>query len=278
MESRVLCYACWRAHSHRRALNCHRAHSCHRARSHAIALARFLIAALPVMGCLTRVGCLAIVAAAGAGAYWLYGDQLPDELARLAGRARGAVSSNSGAPRAADLGIVWASLDDATAGGADAIARLGQKNGPAYVTLGAGDLAGFLAAALSRNLPRSSIDPQVAVAGDRILLRAVVDLRDFAGDGAFGSVIGATVKGRDTLRLSGTLETVRPGLAQYRVRELRLKGIDVPRRVIPSLVGALRRRAQTDSLAPDALPIPMPRSVADVRVSNSRVTLYRVSP
>jgi hypothetical protein len=171
--------------------------------------------------------------------------------------------------------IVWASLNDATANGGDAIARLGRANGPQYVTLGAGDLAGFLASALARNLPRSSIDPQVALVGDRILLRAVVDLRDFAGQGAFGSVIGAAMSGRDTLFLSGTLHALRPGMAQYRVRELRLKGVDVPPRVIPSLIGTIRPRVSVDSLAADAMPIPTPRFVSDVRVSQGRVTLYR---
>jgi hypothetical protein len=111
--------------------------------------------------------------------------------------------------------------------------------------------------------------------GDRILLRAVVDLRDFAGQGAFGSVIGAAMSGRDTLFLSGTLHALRPGMAQYRVRELRLKGVDVPPRVIPSLIGTIRPRVSVDSLAADAMPIPMPRFVSDVRVAQGRLTLYR---
>lgn len=225
------------------------------------------------MGCLTRVGCLAVVLAVGGGAYWLYGDQLPGKLGQLAGRATGTTSTAGRGPVARP--IVWASLNDATADGGDAIARLGRANGPQYVTLGAGDLAGFLASALARNLPRSSIDPQVALVGDRILLRAVVDLRDFAGQGAFGSVIGAAMSGRDTLFLSGTLHALRPGMAQYRVRELRLKGVDVPPRVIPSLIGTIRPRVSVDSLAADAMPIPMPRFVSDVRVAQGRLTLYR---
>lgn len=226
------------------------------------------------MGCLTRVGCLVVLAAAGAGAYWLYGDQLPGELGRIAGRtdrtASGGTPTRATAPE-----IRWVSLNEATAGGADAIARLGRRNGPQSVTLQAGDLAGFMAAALSRGLPRSSVDPQVALAGDRVYLRAEVDLRDFAGQGAFGSVIGAAMNGRDTLWLAGTLDAIRPGLAQYRVRELRLKGVNVPPRVIPSLVGSLRGRTRVDSLAPDGLPIPMPSFVSDVRVSDGKVTLYR---
>lgn len=231
------------------------------------------------MGCLLRAGCLTVVAVVGAGAYWLYGDQLPHQLGRLASRAGREVTgapSASGTPARAPA-VAWASLDDATAGGAEAIARLSRRDGPAYVTLSAGDLAGFLAAGLSRSLPRSSIDPQVAIAGDRVLLRAVVNLRDFAGEGAFGSIIGAAMNGRDTLWLSGTLDAVRPGLAQYRVRELRLKRVDVPPRVIPGLVGTLRRRVNADSLSPDGLPIPMPAFVSDVRVSGGRVTLYRAA-
>jgi hypothetical protein len=227
------------------------------------------------MGCLTRVGCLAVVLATGGGAYWLYGDQLPGRLGQLAGRAAGTTPTVGGGTAARP--IVWASLNDATADGGDAVARLGRANGPQYVTLGAGDLAGFLASALARNLPRSSIDPQVALVGDRILLRAVVDLRDFAGQGAFGSVIGAAMNGRDTLFLSGTLDALRPGMAQYRVRELRLKGINVPPRVIPSLIGTIRPRVAIDGLAADAMPIPMPKFVSDVRVTQGRVTLYRTS-
>ncbi|MES2523245.1 MAG: hypothetical protein V4617_11135 [Gemmatimonadota bacterium] len=228
------------------------------------------------MGCLTRVGCLAVIVAAGAGAYWLYGDQLPGELGRVAGRSTGAGAVADSRPvRATDAAIRWVSLNEATAGGAEAIARLGRRNGPQFVTLQAGDLAGFMAAALARGLPRSSVDPQVALTGDRVYLRAEVDLRDFAGQGAFGSVIGAAMNGRDTLWLAGTLDAIRPGLAQYRVRELRLKGINVPPRVIPSLVGTLRGRLRVDSLAPDGLPIPMPSFVSDVRVSDGKVTLYR---
>jgi hypothetical protein len=226
------------------------------------------------MGCLTRVGCLVVLAAAGAGAYWLYGDGLPDALGRLAGRTGHTVAQRDATRPPAT--IRWASLDNATAGGAEAIARLGRRNGPAFVTLEAGDLAGFLAAALARNLPRSSINPEVAISGDRVMLRAVVDLRDFAGQGAFGTIVASAMNGRDTLHLSGTLDAIRPGLAEYRVRELRIKGISAPPRVIPSLVGTLRGRVRVDSLAADALPLPMPAFVSDVRVSDGKVTLYRV--
>ena len=102
-----------------------------------------------------------------------------------------------------------------------------------------------------------------------------MDVRDLAGDGALRGLLGAALDGRDTLRMAGTLDLVRPGLAEYRVRELRITGIDVPPRLIPSLLGAMRRGAAADSLPTDALPIPLPKAVADVRVANGKVTLYK---
>ena len=230
------------------------------------------------MGCITRVGCLAVVVAAGAGAWWLYGDDLPHQIGKLAGRAKQAVASDVSRAPAAAPKIVWSSLNEATVGGAESVARLGTSKGPPYVTLAAGDLAGFLATALARGLPRSSINPEVALVNDRVLLRAEVNMSDFAGSGAFGSVIGAALKGRDTLRLEGTIDAIRPGLAQYRVRRLEIKGFDVPQRVIPSLVGTMRGPFKADSLAEEGIAIPMPKFVADVRVSNGRITLYRATP
>ena len=56
-----------------------------------------------------------------------------------------------------------------------------------------------------------------------------------------------------------------------------MAGVDVPPRLIPSLLDAMRRAAQADadSLPTDVLPIPLPKVVADVRVANGKVTLYK---
>lgn len=227
------------------------------------------------MGCLSRLGCLVVLLVALGAGYWLYGDRLPGELGSLAGRAARAVTKDTTRVDR-ERGVAWVSLDESSTAGIENVARLGRASGPAFVTLSANDLAGFISTALARFMPRSAVAPQVAVSGDRVLMRAEVDLRDFAGEGAFGSIIGSAMNGRDTLRLGGTLRLVRPGLAEYRVRELRIKGIDVPPRVIPGLVGTLKRRVRgADSLSSDALPVPLPRYVGDVRVQNGRITLYR---
>jgi hypothetical protein len=173
------------------------------------------------------------------------------------------------------------------------LAPLRRRNGPAYVSLGANEVAGLLAP-LFAQLPASAITAQVALDGDLLLVRTAVSLSDFTGQSAIGAVLGKALVGEDTLFLAGPLEPVRPGLAQFRVQELRLKGIDVPTRLIPGLVSSLRGAAPrpgaerpgaaavdsgsgAGTLAADALPVPLPTSVSDVRVVNGTLTLYRAS-
>ncbi|QJR35552.1 hypothetical protein [Gemmatimonas groenlandica] len=251
------------------------------------------------MGCLSRIGCIVVLAVGGVGAYWLYGDRLPSVLSRAASGAASRVTdaatqaserldSNQGARIASENGaarraertkreqaIVWARLAPAGSAGRESIARLSRRNGPAFVSLRAPDLAGVLATGMSKLLPASATRPEVAIVDEQVLVRTVVELRDVAGDGALRGLLGVALDGRDTLRMAGTLDLVRPGLAEYRVRELRIKGIDVPPRLIPALVGAMHRAVTADSLPSDALPIPLPKAVADVRVANGKVTLYK---
>ncbi len=240
-----------------------------------------------------------VLAVGGVGAYWLYGDRLPSVLSRAASGAASRVtdaatkaserldssqgariaSENDAARRAEraklERSIVWARLAPGGTAGREAIARLSRRNGPAYVSLRAPELAGVLAAGMSKVLPASAARPDVAIVDEQVLVRTVVELRDIAGDGALRGLLGVALDGRDTLRMAGTLDLVRPGLAEYRVRELRIKGIDVPPRLIPSLIEAMHRAVTADSLPSDALPIPLPKAVADVRVANGKVTLYK---
>lgn len=225
------------------------------------------------MGCITRLGCLAVVGvvAVGGAAWWLNGGSLPmpwkDD-------ARGSTT--------ADAALKWSSLTEASAGGADAVASLARPNGPAYVTLSPGDLAGFLAMGIARALPRTAADPQVAVEGNRLHLRALVRMRDLAGDGALGSALGIalgkSLNELDTLHIAGTMDMLRPGMAQYHVNKLAIRSVDVPPRLIPQLIRSMRSRVGlADSLDSDALPIPLPKSIGDIRIAGDRITLYRAA-
>lgn len=161
---------------------------------------------------------------------------------------------------------------------ASALAPLLRRDGPAFVNLGAGELATALGGALPRQLPKSATRVQLALDGDQLLVRAALDATEIAGDGTLGRLLGTALSGRDSVQFGGTLTPLRPGMAQYRVESLRLKGIDVPPRLIPLVIGSLRRGARTDGLDDNAFALPLPRVVADLRLANSRLTLYKAVP
>lgn len=252
------------------------------------------------MGCLSRIGCLVVVAGAGAVGWWLYGDRLPSELSRAAGKAADKVSDVAGDINARSgtrpgknsdsrsdargdsverrRPIAWASISPANgARAAEIIAPLTKRDGPAYLTLGAGDLAALLSASIASQLPKSATDLQLALDENELLLRAAVDVSEIAGDGTLGRVMGMALTGRDSLQFGGTLEPLSPGVVQYRVTSMRVKGFDVPPRFIPSLMGSVRRGKRLPGLADDAFAIRLPRVIADLRLANSKLTLYKAA-
>jgi hypothetical protein len=258
-----------------------------------------------------------VLVVGGAAGYWLYGDRLPSVLSRAASGAADKVTdaavrtserldSEEGARIAAEqearrraaretrdraLGWVAVTAEQPAPPMATRLAPLRRRAGPAYVSLTAQEAAGLLTPLLQQ-LPPSAVTAQYALDDNQLLLRTAVSLSDFTGQSAVGALLGKALVGEDTLFLAGPLEPVRPGLAQLRVRELRLKGIEVPTRLIPSLVAALRERATAatvqkgaggnadsgptpDALASDALPVLLPAVVGDVRVVKGKLTLYR---
>lgn len=241
------------------------------------------------MGCLSRIGCLAVVAVGGVIAWSMYGDRVPADVTRTAQRAGSAVGdqlkkgaqslrNSSSADKARAQPIAWISLDDAPTGDVEKLRQLSRRDGPAFVTLTAPELASLLITGLERELPRSATRAQIAISGDQLLVRAVMELRDFAGNGAIGALIGTALTSRDTVQLGGTLDVVRPGLAQFRVRDVRLKGVDLPSRLIPTVLQSFKSATLKDSIADNAIPLPLPKAIADVRVMNGRVTLYKAVP
>ncbi len=248
------------------------------------------------MGCLSRVGCLVVLAATTAGAYWLYGDRLPSELRRASRTVSTRVSQADRMRRAsrdsAERAVGWVSVDTLSADRALAdrvrskLDGLARDDGPAYVTLDAREAASLLAPALERALPRSASRPEVAFAGERLLLRSEVDLRDFAGSSAVGVLLGGALGGRDQLRAEGLLDAPANGHALLRLTALEVKGVSVPTQLIPTLVRIIRQRSASETSAastviamPDnALRIALPPNIADVRVRNGKLTLYRATP
>ena len=270
------------------------------------------------MSCLSRVGCMVVVIGGFAVGYWLYGDRLPSKLSEAAGKAAAkvsevaggvarrvtsAVSSDSTASSVRDADrdtnrdtirkrngaeqpkatvtprpIAWATIQPTKLAPSNPIAALSAKRGPAYVSLGAGELAALLGNAVRLQLPKSATDVQLALEGRQMLIRAAIDISLLAGDGTLAKVLRTVMSGRDTIQLAGSFEPVRPGLAQFHVEQLRVKGLPVPTSLIPTVLSTFRRRPHSDGVADDAIGVRVPNTIADMRVTNGRLILYKAVP
>lgn len=214
-----------------------------------------------MFGCLGRLGCLLVLAVAAAGGYLYYTDRLPF-LPHRGPAATTAVST-------------WEPLTTAGSQRAQsAVASLGRKSGPVFVNLRAAEMAAFLLNAMGGRLPQSVQNPEAAVIGDRVYLRGSVALRDFGGPAVLGPLSGM-ISERDSMRMGGELEVVRPGLGQFRVREIKLGSLSLPAQLIPRLVRELDRGDRPEGVAAGALPLRLPPTVGDIRVGKGKITLYK---
>ena len=212
-----------------------------------------------MFGCMRRLGCLVIVALLAIGLYFSRSRWLP-----MIGF--GDVASKEG---------VW---EPVTPEGAEraraAITSLAAKSGPVYANVRPGDLASHIFVALRRQLPKSAQNVEATVIGDRMYVRASVALSDFGGTSVLGP-LAALMSDREVMMFGGTFDVLRPGLAQFRVQELKLRELSIPPRMIPKLVQRIGRGARPEGVAPDALPLEVPEHIGDTRVGQGRVTLYK---
>jgi hypothetical protein len=215
------------------------------------------------VGCLRRAGCIVLVLIALAAVAWFTRDRW------YGGRFGGASPSRTAA------GVEWEPLTpEGAARARAAVGSLGQRSGPVYANTRAGDLAAYLFTGLQRQLPPSASDIEAAVIGNRLYVRSLVNLTDFGGAKVLGPLAGFLSE-RDTVVFGGDFELLRTGLAQFHVREIKLRQLSVPQKAIPRLLAQIRRGARPAGVADDALPLVVPDYIGDVRVGQGRVTLYK---
>ena len=210
------------------------------------------------MGCMRKLGCLVVIFLAGmAVAIWLYLE-----------RPRQDAQVGTGAP-------VWEPLTPEGAERARAsVQLLSRPTGPVFTNVGGADLASYIFDELAKQLPPSAQQLEAAVIDDRLHVRALVKISDFGGTGSLGP-LAAMLGDREPVEFGGTLGLVRPGLAQYQVKVLRLRELSVPSRMIPRLLQRVARGSRPPGLADDGLPLEVPAFIADVRIGEGRVTLYK---
>jgi len=216
------------------------------------------------MGCIARIGCLAMVVLL-ALAGWLTRDQW---LPKLTGHSAtgGSVAESTWQPLSPEAG----------SRGKRKIDELSSGSGPVFTNLTASEVASYVFQTVARTIPQSADSAEAAVIGDALYVRAVVPVREIAGTGVLGP-LGGLLNDRERLQLGGSFHVLRPGLSEFVVREIKLRDFRVPTGAIPRLVQQISRGNRPEGVAPNALAVTTPRSLADVRIANGRVTLYKTT-
>jgi hypothetical protein len=216
-----------------------------------------------MFGCVRKLGCLVVLLLAVV-LYLTRGLWYDRVRARVDGRGAEVATST------------WEPLSEAAGRRAErAVESLGGTSGPVFVTLRPGELASYVFLAAGEQAISSAQDARAAVIGERVYLKMTMSLQDLGGAAALGP-LGGFMAERDTVQLGGEFEVLRPGVAQFRVREIKLREFSVPAALIPRLVGRMRRDLP-EGVAPDALPLRTPVYIGDVRVTKGRIILYRTS-
>ena len=213
-----------------------------------------------MFGCMGRIGCLLLVVALALGA-WFTRDRW---LTR--GPERSATSAAEG---------VWEPLTEEGATRARAaVASISTRSGPVFANVRPGDLASYIFLSLQKTLPGDADDTRAAVMGERFYVRTLMSPSDLGGPEALGS-LGGFFSTRDTVLLGGVFEVIEPGLAQYRVEEIRAGRLAIPKAMIPRMISRIRKGGQREKLAPNGLALEIPAHVGDVRIARGRVTLFK---
>ena len=212
------------------------------------------------MGCIARLGCLFLLAILAIVGWFTRDRWLPD-------RFRTHVESTAASP--------WQPVTDAGAQRVEtALSKLSQPRGPVFQTLSGADVASYVFRRLANRLPASSDSVQAMVSGDRVSLRAIVNLSELGGTGILGP-LGSMLRSREPVEFTGTFRVIRPGMAEFQIQSMKIRDLGIPHGMISSLIRRMDRGQRPEGLDADALPLPTPRYVGDIRVANGKITLYK---
>ena len=222
-----------------------------------------------MFGCFRRLGCLVFLLIIGVLA-WFNRDRLETIYRRYAG-----------GPPSADTSAViripgdWEPLSpEKGTAGQTKVASLSARGGPAYVNLTPSEASSYILANAIRQLPGATQQATSSVKGDRLYVRANIDLKQVGAAKALGP-LGALLGDRDTVQLGGTIRVLRPGVGEFNVKDVKIGAFPIPSAIIPRLISTLRKGEMPSGIAKDALPMKMPDYIGDVRIADGRITVYK---
>lgn len=216
-------------------------------------------------GCLKgllRLGCFVAIAAVLLLLWW-FREPMLRTGARWFGRSQQL-------PPVADT-AVGAPTPRAVASGQTKVGTLRATAGPDSVVLNANEVASLIGGSIDWRVRKTYDSLRVELLEGSLAVHARLDTRALPPE-ALGP-FAAFVQPREPLRLGGTIEIERPGIALFTVREISLRGIAFPGPAVKSIA-----RQTAGANADGAIPLQVDRAISRIVIHPTGVVLYRSAP
>jgi hypothetical protein len=209
------------------------------------------------MGCLARLGCLIMLAILAVVGWFTRSMWLPERFRTSAPMAEATWQpvSTKGAERARA-----------------AMTKLSKSRGPVYQTVSAGDVASLALSEAAVNTNGVADSLAAKIVGDRMYMQANANMSQLKGK--LGP-LGGMLQDREHVELSGSFLVVKPGMGAFVVKSARVGEVTIPEGMIPRVVDQVVRTQRPAGLPANALPLPLPGYIGDIRIANGRVNLYK---
>jgi len=218
-----------------------------------------------VDGCLKgllRLGCFVAIAAVLLLLWW-FREPILHTGARWFGRSEAL-------PPVADT-AVGAPTPKAVASGQTKVSTLRATAGPDSVVLTPNEVASLIGGSIDWRVRKTYDSLRVELLEGSLAVHARLDTRALPPE-ALGP-FAAFVEPREPLRLGGTIEIDRPGIALFTVREISLRGISFPTPAVKSIA-----RQAAGANADGAIPLQIDRAISRIVIHPTGVILYRTAP
>jgi hypothetical protein len=146
-----------------------------------------------------------------------------------------------------------------------------------YVNVPAGDFAAYALDPALRELRHDSVGAEAMVRDDRLYVRGLVNVSDLVDATSLGP-LSSMIGGRQEITVRGRVEVLTPGHALFHVDGIALKEMQLPSALIEKIVSRIRTTDRDAKTPRDAIPVRVPRELADVRVTKGHVVLYKSVP
>lgn len=170
--------------------------------------------------------------------------------------------------------LEWTPLSaDGAARAKRAIDRFNRVDGPVFANVAAADLASFLLDSATTGMTFGDRVVEATLRRRQILLRTRLRVGDLGADNL--PLLGGVADKTATVVIGGTPAVARPGVGVWRVNEIDVDAISVPGWAVARVAREVGRYFRLEQAEPGAFQFALPSQVADLRVGESAVTLYK---